>query len=76
MPFQNQIGLFAKLRFLRNRNSQFRNYRNFRNPFYNSGLDTWVEFLLPGLEVFQDIPRANNILDQCFQQKIKYFSLE
>jgi len=36
LPFQNQIGLFAKLRFLRNRNSQFRNYRNFRNPFYNS----------------------------------------
>ena len=27
--------LFAKLCFFRNRNSQFRNYRNFRNPFYN-----------------------------------------
>ena len=34
---KNRIALFAKLRFYRNRNSQFRNNRNFRNRFYNSG---------------------------------------
>ena len=33
---QSRIGLFAKLQFLRNRNLQFRNDRNFRNLFYNS----------------------------------------
>ena len=31
-PLKSQIALFARLRFHRNRNLQF---RNFRNPFYN-----------------------------------------
>ena len=63
-PLENSIALFAKLRCLSKikmgylRNCDFfaiaiRNYRNFRNSFYNSEKDGWIKLKLNLEDAFQ-----------------------